>query len=155
MEIAKRPTKEQYYLSIAKEVSTRSTCLRTHYGAVLVKDDTIISTGYNGAPRGDRNCIDKGTCIRNDLGLKRGQNYELCCAIHAEDNAITNAGREAIGSTLYIAGIDTVTGRIHNAEPCMMCARKIRNMRVARVLGLSEDGVVDYTEAVYKREGTE
>lgn len=144
-----RPDKDTFYLRIAREVSTRSTCLRTHYGAVLVRDDTMISSGYNGAPRGDENCIDKGDCLRTKLGLTRGQNYELCCAIHAEDNAITNAGREAIGSTLYIAGVDAQTGELHKAEPCIMCARKIRNMRIARVVGLTPEGPVDYTDKVY------
>lgn len=148
-----RPEKDIYYLNIAKEVSTRSTCLRTHYGAVLVKNDVIISTGYNGAPRGDTNCIDIGDCIRNKLGLTRGQNYELCRAIHAEDNTITNAGREAIGSTLYIAGVDAETGDLHDSTPCMMCARKIRNMRIAKVICLTVDNkAFDCTEAVYQRD---
>ena len=145
-----RPDKDTYYVNIAREISTRSTCLRTHYGAVLVKDDCIISTGYNGAPRGDVNCIDRGSCIRTEMGLSRGQNYELCCAIHAEDNAITSAGREAIGSTLYIAGVDAQTGEKHRSTPCCMCQRKIRNMRIARVVCVDDDGnIVDYTNNVF------
>lgn len=131
-----RITKDMYYLGIADAVSRRSTCIRRRYGAVLVKNDEIIATGYNGSPRGDVNCCDSNTCQRESLNVPKGQRYELCVAVHAEDNAITSAGRgRALNSDLYIIG--------HNADetpadpsPCLMCARKIKNAGVKRVVGL-------------------
>lgn len=132
-----RPTKDEYYLSIAEAVLTRSTCLRRKYGAVLVKNDEIVSTGYNGAPRTEPNCCDVGYCDRENKGIAKGERYELCVAIHAEDNAITSAGRDkANGATLYIAGREVSTGDYANPCPCMMCRRKIINAGISRVVGL-------------------
>ena len=100
-----RISKDEYYLSIADDVLKRSTCLRRNYGVVIVKNDEIIATGYNGAARGEPNCCDTGTCARQALGVSSGERYELCVAIHAEDNAITSAGRSRCqGATLYIVG---------------------------------------------------
>ena len=102
-----RISKHEYYLSIASAVSLRSTCLRRHYGAVIVKDDRIISTGYNGSPRRELNCCDVGTCNRDVNKCEKGSGYLLCPAVHAEMNAIINASKnDLIDSTLYIAGID-------------------------------------------------
>ena len=127
-----RISKREYYLGIAEAVAQRSTCLRRQYGAVIVKDDQIISTGYNGSARGEENCCDVGYCWREANNVPHGEQYEKCVAVHAEDNAISQAGREAIGATLYLAGLED--GKPIEAEPCMMCARKIRNARITKVI---------------------
>ncbi len=135
-----RISKDEYYLGIAEAVLRRSTCIRRNYGAVLVKNDEIISTGYNGSPRGEENCCDWNTCPREEQGVPKGERYELCVAIHAEDNAITSAGRDkALGATLYIVGKER-DGRYANPAPCLMCRRKIINAGIARVVGLI-DGI--------------
>lgn len=132
-----RISKDEYYLSIAQMVLKRSTCLRRNYGVVIVKDDEIVSTGYNGAARGEPNCCDVGTCNREELGVPSGERYELCVAIHAEDNAITSAGRARCqGATLYIAGTNCCDGSEANPAPCKMCRRKIINAGITRVVGL-------------------
>lgn len=128
-----RPTKDQYYLDIAKVVASRSTCLRRQYGAIIVsEDDRIIATGYNGAARGEPNCCDVGRCQREELNVPHGERYELCVAIHAEDNALTQAGRAANGAKLYLAGFEN--GKPIKAVPCMMCARKIKNSGIIEVI---------------------
>lgn len=100
-----RPSKEEYYFNIALAVAMRSTCLRRKYGAVIVKDDHIISTGYNGSARGEQNCTDVGLCLREEQNIPHGERYELCQAVHAEANAILNADpADMIGATLYLAG---------------------------------------------------
>lgn len=138
-----RPTKDEYYLGIAEAVLKRSTCLRRKYGAVLVKNDEIVATGYNGSVRGEANCCDIGKCKREELGVPKGERYELCCAIHSEDNAITSAGREkALGATLYIVGRNVADNSHANPSPCMMCRRKIVNAGVKRVVGLFEENEV-------------
>lgn len=137
-----RPTKDEYYLNIAEQVAKRSTCLRRQYGAVIVNNDQIVSTGYNGSPRGEDNCCDTGYCEREKNNIPKGQRYELCVAIHAEDNAIMNAGRERTnGATLYIVGTEVETNKRANSCPCLMCRRKIVNAGICRVVGLYEDGV--------------
>lgn len=131
-----RTDKENYYLNIADTVSMRSTCLRRHYGALIVRNDEIISTGYNGAPRGRQNCIDLGHCIRNELKIPSGQRYELCRSVHAEANAIISAARsDCIGATLYLAGRDALTDEIlSDATSCSMCRRLIINAGISRVI---------------------
>ena len=134
-----RIPKDEYYLGIAEAVLRRSTCIRRNYGAVLVKNDEIVATGYNGSPRGEVNCCDTGKCEREEQGVPKGERYELCVAIHAEDNAITSAGRDkANGGTLYIVGKEHNTGKYANPCPCMMCRRKIVNAGISRVVGLFE-----------------
>lgn len=128
-----RIDKTGYYLEIAKAVALRSTCIRRQYGAVIVKDDRIIATGYNGSARGEVNCCDTGTCWRDIHNIPHGEQYEKCLAVHAEDNAISQAGREAIGATLYLAGFEN--GRVIDAKPCLMCERKIRNAGIVYVVG--------------------
>ncbi len=125
----KRVCKENYYLDIAQTVIGRSTCLRRRYGAIIVKNDEIISTGYNGAPRGRRNCVDLGYCTREAMKIPRGQRYELCRSVHAEANAIISASRrDMVGGTLYLAGEDAATGEIlPDATSCAMCRRLIIN----------------------------
>ena len=125
----KRVGKIRYYLDIADSVSKRSTCLRRQYGSVIVKNDEIISTGYNGAPRGMTDCLQKGSCVREKLNVPRGTMYEKCIAVHAEMNAIISASRrDMIGSTLYLSGREVKTGElVKDATPCAMCLRAILN----------------------------
>ncbi len=132
----KRVCKENYYLDIAQTVIGRSTCLRRRYGAIIVKNDEIISTGYNGAPRGRRNCVDVGYCTREAMKIPRGQRYELCRSVHAEANAIISASRrDMVGGTLYLAGEDAATGEIlPDATSCAMCRRLIINAGLERVV---------------------
>ena len=131
-----RVKKENYYLDIAQTVIERSTCLRRCYGAIIVKNDEIVSTGYNGAPRGRKNCSEMGRCLREELSIPSGQRYELCRSVHAEANAIISAARrECIGATLYLAGIDAKSGELlHDATSCSMCRRMIINAGITRVI---------------------
>lgn len=131
-----RIDKESYYLSIAKTVSERSTCLRRRYGAVIVKNDEVIATGYNGAPRGEENCIDIGTCTREELGVAKGERYELCLAVHAEQNAIISAPRsEMQDATIYIYGVDS-SGHEADPTPCKLCRRMIKNAGIIKCVGM-------------------
>lgn len=134
----KRPNKDKYYLTIAQAVAKRSTCLRRQYGAVIVKDDVIVSTGYNGSARGDDNCSDVGQCWRKANNIPHGQQYEKCMAVHAEANAIINGNRaDMIGAKLYLAGFED--GKpLEEPEPCEMCARLIRNARIIKVISQSK-----------------
>lgn len=131
-----RRDKTNYYLDLADVVSKRCTCLRRHYGAVIVKNDEVISTGYVGAPRGRKNCTDLGFCVRNKLNIPRGQRYELCRSVHAEANAIISAEREKmIGSTLYLSGHEAETGEyIANSNSCSMCKRMVINAGIQTVI---------------------
>ena len=136
MEVNERISKPNYYLDIARTVASRSTCLRKKFGAVIVKDDTIVSTGYNGAPRGRKNCDEIGSCMRDKLGIPRGERYELCRSVHAEQNAIIAAARERmIGSTLYLVCIDSKTGElVGDVMSCMMCMRAVINAGIENVV---------------------
>ena len=131
-----RIDKENYYLDIAETVAERATCLRRCYGAIIVRNDEIIATGYNGAPRGRKNCVDLNHCTRAALKIPSGQRYELCRSVHAEANAIISAARsETIGSTLYMACVDPSTGAlIPGSTSCSMCRRLIINAGIARVV---------------------
>lgn len=123
-----RISKTDYYLSIAEQVAKRSTCLRRQYGAVIVKNDEIISTGYNGAPRGTKNCCDMGECWREANDIPHGTQYEACVAVHAEQNAIISASRqEMLGATLYLAGFENGEKMATGVKPCVICERMIRN----------------------------
>ena len=124
-----RVSKHNYYLDIAQTVAERSTCLRKKYGAIIVKNDTIVSTGYNGAPRGRKNCTDIGVCMRDKLNIPRGERYEMCRSVHSEANAIIAASREQmLGSTLYMACVDAKTGElVTDTCSCMMCKRLVIN----------------------------
>ena len=131
-----RIDKTNYYLDIAQTVSERSTCLRRHYGAIIVQNDEIVSTGYNGAPRGRKNCIDLGYCTREAMNIPSGERYELCRSVHAEANAIISASRrEVLGATLYMACRNPVTGElIPGSTSCSMCRRLIINAGIRRVV---------------------
>ena len=131
-----RISKENYYLDIAETVLERATCLRRVYGAIIVKNDEIISTGCNGAPRGRKNCVDMGFCTREAMQVPRGQRYELCRSVHAEANAIISASRrDMVGSTLYLVGRDAQSGaRLGDATSCAMCRRQVINAGIATVI---------------------
>lgn len=136
MEKYRRRDKVNYYLDLAETVSQRCTCLRHHYGAVIVKADEVISTGYVGAPRGRANCSDLGYCLRQKLEIPRGERYELCRSVHAEANAIISASRrDMLGADLYLVGTEVSDGSyIKNAVCCSMCKRLVINAGIARVI---------------------
>ena len=131
-----RRDKINYYLDIAETVLERSTCIRRKFGAIIVKHDEIISTGYNGAPRGRKNCNDLNYCTRDTLGVPKGQRYELCRSVHAEQNAILSAARaDMIDATLYLACHDARTDQLDGeVEPCSMCKRLIINAGIKQVI---------------------
>ncbi|MBM3311950.1 MAG: dCMP deaminase family protein, partial [Candidatus Aminicenantes bacterium] len=132
-----RVSKEDYYLGIAREVSRRSTCWRRSIGALIVRDDQIISTGYVGAPRKTRDSVDHGFCLRDRLGIPHGQRYELCRSVHAEQNAVINAARAGVsllGGDMYIFGQETADARPVNAFPCFICKKMIINAGLVRVV---------------------
>jgi dCMP deaminase len=143
-----RPTKSQYYVDIARAVAMRSTCLRRRFGAVIVKNDQIISTGYNGAPRQTSNCIDLGYCFRQKKNIPAGQNYELCRAVHAEMNAVIHASRlDMVGAELYLVGIEVESGElVAEIAPCLMCRRVIINAGISRVILPEEHEVFRYID---------
>ncbi len=132
----KRIDKENYYLDIAETVLERSTCLRRCYGAIIVQHDEIVSSGYNGAPRGRKNCMDLGYCTREAMNIPSGERYELCRSVHAEANAIISAARsEVLGATLYMVCKDPKTGElIPGSTSCSMCRRLIINAGIKRVV---------------------
>jgi len=136
-----RRDKHNYYLDIADTVLQRGTCLRRNYGAIIVKNDEILSTGYAGAPRKRMNCIDLGYCLRQKMDVPRGQRYELCRSVHSEVNAIISAARrDMIGATLYLVGREVSGGQyIKNADCCTMCKRVIINAGVETVVIRDDD----------------
>lgn len=131
-----RRDKHNYYLDIAQTVAERGTCLRRNYGAIIVKNDEIISTGYVGAPRGRKNCSDLGVCIRQKLEIPRGERYEMCRSVHAEANAIISAPRyEMIEATLYLVGLEAESGElVANSCCCSMCKRMVINAGIKQVI---------------------
>jgi len=139
-----RKDKENYYLDIAETVALRSTCRRKRYGAIIVRNDEIIATGYNGAPRGRKNCLDRDVCMRDELDIPSGERYELCRSVHAEANAIISAARrDMIGSTLYMAGIDAKTGELlDDTNSCSMCRRLIINSGIETTVCRSIGGKI-------------
>ena len=147
-----RIDKTNYYLDIAGTVLERSTCMRRHYGAIIVQDDEIVSSGYNGAPRGRRNCGDLGYCAREALNIPSGERYELCRSVHAEANAIISAPRrEVLGATLYMVCKDPETGAlIPGSTSCSMCRRLIINAGISQVI--IRDTPTDYRVVDVERE---
>lgn len=131
-----RKDKDNYYLDIADTVLERATCLRRKYGAIIVLNDEIIATGYNGAPRGRKNCPDLGKCLRSTLDIPSGERYELCRSVHAEANAIISAARrDMIGATLYLAGRDAITNEfLTDTTSCTMCRRLIINSGIIKIV---------------------
>ncbi len=138
----KRPGWDEYFIEIAKIVSSRSTCIRRRYGAVIVKDSVIVSTGYNGAPRGSINCVDIQKCKRKELNIPAGERYELCEAVHAEQNAIINGSPERMkDATIYIAGFEE-DNLYADGRPCLLCRRMIRNAQIKEIVYLLRDGSI-------------
>jgi dCMP deaminase len=139
-----RIDKENYYLDLAQAVAERATCLRRSYGAIIVRSDEVIATGYNGAPRGRKNCVDLGRCTRAELNIPSGERYELCRSVHAEANAIISAARrDLLGSTLYLVCRDPADGTVlPGATCCAMCRRLIINAGIQRVV--IREGAGDY-----------
>lgn len=130
----KRPSWDEYFINIAKAVSSRATCLRRRYGAVITKDNIIVSTGYNGAPAGMKDCMEANKCTRKQLQIPHGERYELCHSVHAEANAIIRASvHELNGATIYVSGSED-HGSECISEPCMMCKRMILNAKIAKVV---------------------
>lgn len=141
----KRVSKDEYYLNIAKEVARRSTCFRRSIGAIIIRDDQIISTGYVGAPRKTKDSFEHGFCLRDKLNIPHGQRYELCRSVHAEQNAIINAARAGVsllGGDMYIYG--SIYGKEEpiNAYPCFICKKMIINASLTRIICSTEDGKI-------------
>lgn len=129
-----RPGWDEYFLDIARMVARRATCLRRRYGAVVTKNNIIVSTGYNGAPAGMTDCLEVGKCTRKMLAIPHGERYELCHSVHAEANSIIRASMDELrGSTIYISGVDA-EGKECESAPCMMCKRMILNAGIVRVV---------------------
>jgi len=138
-----RPDWDEYFLNIAQEVGKRSTCLRRRYGAIIVKDNIIVSTGYNGAPRGEDNCIDTEICERERLHVPKGERYELCVAVHAEQNAIINGDPLKMkDATIYIVGVNVADGSLASGEPCLLCRRMIKNAQIKKVVCRNSNGEI-------------
>ncbi len=143
--MVKRISKDRYYLNIAKEVAKRSTCFRRAIGAIIVRGDQIISTGYVGAPRKTKDSFQHGFCLRDKLNIPHGQRYELCRSVHAEQNAIINAARAGVslfGGDMYIYGEDYKSKKTINAFPCFICKKMIINCGLKRVICSTVDGGV-------------
>lgn len=141
----RRISKEEMYLQMALAAAKRGTCTRRNYGAVIVNNDEVISTGYTGSPRGQENCCDRGTCERTRLGFKQGEGYHLCCSVHAEQNALISAARrDTIGGTLYLVGIDAYTGdKLLESKPCNICRGMLINAGIKDIVSYKwnqEDG---------------
>lgn len=141
-----RVDKHNYYLDLAQTVLKRATCLRRKYGAVIVKNDEVIATGYNGAPRGRENCTDLNFCAREELKIKQGQNYELCRSVHAEQNAIISAARrDTKDATMYMVGIDAKTGEVlKHIDSCIMCKRVVINSGINQVVVRDSSSDIGY-----------
>lgn len=139
----KRPSKDEYYMGIAKEVAQRSTCVRNKLGAVIVRDDQIISTGYVGAPRKTKDCFEHGFCLRTRLNIPHGHRYELCRSVHGEMNAIINAARAGVsvlGGTMYLYGEDAATGELIDTFSCFICKKIIINSGLSEIVYSMKDG---------------
>ncbi len=142
----KRISKINTYLNVAEVFAYRSTCIKRKYGAVIVKNDVVISTGYNGSPRGYENCCDVGECPRMKLEMHQGEGYDICRAIHAEQNALLNCSREqTMGADIYLTGINPEDNTIHPAKPCPLCARFLLQAGIKNVIMLVGDREEDYT----------
>ena len=142
---SERVSKEDTYLNCAEVFAYRSTCLKRKYGAVIVKNDAVLSTGYNGSPRGTENCCDRGECPRIPLGLHQGEGYGMCRAVHAEANALLNCSREqTVGADLYLTGVNPEDGSVHKAKPCPLCARMIIQAGIRNVYLRQSNAPNDY-----------
>ena len=137
-----RPSKNKYYLMIAKEVSSRSTCFRVKIGAIIVRDDQIVATGYAGAPRKTKDCFERGTCLRSQLKIPHGERYELCRSVHAEMNCVLNAARAGVSllnGDMYLYAEDG-KGKQINVLPCFICKKMIINAGLEKVICSTQAG---------------
>lgn len=140
-----RPSKDEYYLDLAKSVCRRSTCTKVEIGAVIIRDDQVVATGYCGAPRGTKSSEEHGFCLRTQLGIPSGHRYEICRSVHAEQNAIINAARSG---TSLLGGDMYIYGKIHgpdaiqvlDAFPCFICKKMLINCGLKRVICSLKDG---------------
>lgn len=141
----KRVSKIDTYLNVAETFAYRSTCIKRKYGAVVVKNDVVVSTGYNGSPRGYANCCDIGKCPRIEQNMHQGEGYGICRAIHAEQNALLNCSREqTMGADLYLAGVNPEDNSVHQAKPCPLCARMMIQAGIKNVIMRTGDGPDEY-----------
>jgi len=141
----KRPTKDEYYLSIAKKVGERSTCFRNRGGAIIVREDQIVATGYIGAPRKTKDCFERGECLRDKLKIPHGTRYEMCRSVHAEQNAIINAARAGVslfGGDIYIYCQNPKNNTARDSFPCFICKKLIINAGLKRVICSTSDGKI-------------
>lgn len=143
--------KIEFFLDMAEVCAKQGTCLRRKYGAVIVdRNNEVISTGYNGAPCKQLDCLKIGSCWREDNNIPSGQNYEKCLSVHAEMNALLQAGRKADGATMYLVGIDSKTGNYVAPNPCFLCSKMIINSKIRIIIGRTELGNMPiYPKAVY------
>lgn len=148
-----RASRTEWYMNIAIETARRSTCIRRCYGAVVVNSaGEIVSTGHNGAPRGEAHCDELNTCIRKQYNIPSGERYEFCRSVHAEMNALLQAGRAAAGCTMYLAGFERLTGAPSYDPPCLMCSKMLVNAGVGRVIVRTPEGLADLDpQALYRR----
>ena len=149
----RRISKDDYYMNIAKEAASRSTCFRAMHGAVIVKDDQIISTGYVGAPRKTKDCFERNSCLRRELGIPSGQRYELCRSVHSEQNAIINAARSGVslfGGRMYLYSVKVDDGKIIpiDAYPCFICKKMIVNAGIKEVYTIQRNGKIKRYKAI-------
>lgn len=153
------PSKEEYYLNIAEEVAERSKCLRNKGGAIIVRDDQIISTGYIGAPRKTKDCLERNECVRDKMNIPHGKQYEMCRSVHAEMNAIINAARSGVsllGGDIYIHCKNPKDGKIRDGFPCFLCKRMIINAGLKRVIcSLTAGGMKIFNTEDWAKEWTE
>jgi dCMP deaminase len=154
-------TKNEYYLNIAREVSKRATCMSSHFGCIILRDDQVISTGYNGAPRKTKDCYELGNCLRRKMNVPSGQQYELCRSVHAEQNAIINAARAGVsllGGNMYLYGEKVWDGEqaLLRAYPCFICKKMILNAGIKKIIANDENGnAVEYDVEEWTREWAE
>jgi dCMP deaminase len=138
-----RPSKDEYYLQIARQIAARSTCYRNRIGTIIIKEDQIIATGYVGAPRKTKDCFERKNCLRTLLRVPHGQRYEICRSVHSEQNAIINAargGNSTLGGKMYIWGEDASSGKLIDAFPCFICKRMIINAGIEEVVVKTKKG---------------
>lgn len=140
-----RPTMQENLLDEARLKSKRATCLRKRYGALIVRDNIVLSSGYNGAPSGIKDCLECGFCLREQLNVPSGTRYELCKSVHAEQNAVINAAVAGVSiknGIMYLCGENFADNSLVDAEPCSMCARVIVNAKLEKLIARQSDDSV-------------
>ncbi|MFH1036929.1 MAG: hypothetical protein V1756_02635 [Patescibacteria group bacterium] len=146
--MAQRPSKDEYYLNISRQIGLRSTCFRNKGGALIVREDQIVATGYIGAPRKTKDCLERGECLRDRLKIPHGKRYEMCRSVHAEMNAIVNAARAGVsllGADIYISFENPKDGTPRDSFPCFICKKLIINCGINRVVcSTAEDKMITF-----------